>query len=273
MDRRSVAIAAVIVLVVVNLGLVAAVAYPLSEDDHRPAERAFEVGEEEPYRIVANITVDGETALAVDGTVAESGERYVRLTEGDRVHETYRDGGDREYARFVSDGDAADRLLKEYREGPEWEILREEREGGRVTVLAVTEDPSGKLDPTGGASVVANSMRLVAYDRVQKSGEEGLRVLEPQNGWYDGRESYRVTGASGEVVVDPETGVLHSADVEWDLTTGTDTYLHYLLRRQGTITQEVSYEYRTGDVSIERPGWVEEAADSYGPTSPGNETP
>lgn len=252
-------------LFAVNVALVAAVAYPLSEDDHRPAERAFEVGEEEPYRIVANVTADGETAFAVDGTVMESGERYVRTVGAEHVTERYRDGsGDLEYARLVVDGDSADRLLEEYREGPEWSVLREERGRDRVTVLAAKEDPTRELDPTGGASVVANLLRVVAYDRVAEAGEEGLRLLEPRSGWYDGRQSYRATGASGEVVVDPETGVLRSADVEWKLTTGTETYLHYLLSRGGTIDQDVDYEYRTEDVRLEARDWVDEAAELAG---------
>lgn len=262
MDRRSVAAAVVVLLLVVNLALVGLVLYPFSETDPLPPEDAFEVGESDAYRIEATITTDGETSLAVDGAVERSGERYVRVVQETVTTEQYqRNGSAAQYTRYVVDGENADRRLQDLESDPEQEVISTDREDGTLRAVVVDNDSRTAPDPTGAASVVSTQLRLAVYDQVGSASESDRQVLEPQSGWYDGSRSYRLTDASGTVVVDPETNVLHAANVTWDLTKGTSTYAHYLLNRGNSVEQGVTYEYQSGNVSVETPDWVEDATD------------
>lgn len=259
MNLRAAAVAVCAVLLGVNVALVALVVVPVPERDHRPADEAFEVGAADSYRLTAAITVDGETVLAVDGAVARSGERFVRTVEESVTSEQYRNGTDGPtYTRLVLDGGAADRRLRQLRDDPDREVVDTERDGETLTVVTVTEAPQSAVYPSGAASVVATELRLAAYERVG-STDGGARVLRPESGWYEGRRPYRLGDATGEVVVDPATDILVSADVRWRLTRGTQTYAHYLLHRPSAVTETVTYEYRPGNVSVSRPGWVDDA--------------
>lgn len=154
MNRRSLALAVVAVLLAVNLLSIALVAYPVSEKHPRPADEAFEPIDSAPsgeYRLAASIETDA-------------------------------DGG--------------------------------------------------------------------------SSDEIETRVLRPESGWYEGGESYRITDASRTVEIESETNALYAADVRWEFTRGTGTYLHYLMNREHSVTQEITSEQRTGNVSVESPEWV-----------------
>ena len=110
---------------------------------------------------------------------------------------------------------------------------------------------------------MTTQLRLASYEpadgtaRPPDDAERDSQELQPQNGWYDGSRSYRLTNTSGTVRVEPGTNELDSATVQWDLTRNTDTYLHYLLNRRHSVTQRVTYQHETDDVSVDTPEWVE----------------
>jgi hypothetical protein len=253
-------------LVVVNLGAVATIAYPFSEMDHRPASEPFEHEGGEEYRVVANITTDGTTSFAVEGVVTSSGERYVVVQEEHVRTERYRNDGV-QFERTVVEGEQADRMLRQMKSDPDREVVDTSRVGETVTVVTVADDPRADLaaELDGTVSIVTTQLRLAGYEPVGRSdrppanvGNDTLR-LRPLSGWYDGSQPYRLTDTSGEVRVETGTNHLVAAAVHWDLTRNTDTYLHYLLNRQHTVTQRVTYRYETENVSVETPDWVEAA--------------
>lgn len=259
--------AVAVALVAFNLVIVAMVAYPLSEMDPRPAAESFEHEGGEQYRVAANITTDGTTSLSVEGAVTTSGERYVKIEEENVRTEQYQNDSGTVFTRTVVTGEQADRFLEHVRSNPDREIVEMNRDGETVTVVSVDDDPETDLadELPGTVSVVTTQLRLARYepaeraDRTSADAESTSQELRPQNGWYDGSRSYRLTNTSGTVRVEPGTNELESATVRWDLTRNTDTYLHYLLSSRHTVTQRVTYRYETDDVSIETPDWVEAA--------------
>jgi hypothetical protein len=257
--------AVAVALIALNLVVVGMVAYPLSEMDHRPAAESFEHEGGEQYRVAANVTTDGTTSLAVEGAVTTSGERYVMIQEETVRTEQYQTDSGAVYTRTVVTGEQADRVLEHVRSDPDRELVETSRDGETVTVVSVVDDPEADLadELAGAVSVVTAQLRLASYERVDGTArtpddvERDSQELRPRNGWYDGSRSYRLTDTSGTVRVESGTNELVSATVQWDLTRNTDTYLHYLLNRRHTVTQRVTYQYETGDVSVETPDWVE----------------
>lgn len=268
MNRPRFPVLVVVALVVGNVLLVASVAYPVSEAEPRSAAESFEPPESDEYHLLAAIVTDGESTLEVDGAVAASGERYVRIVQGETVVERYQPNGTSgpEYARYVVDESEADARVQQLEGDDDLEILAHQRDGETATITTVDADPDTDGDDrlAGAASVVAAQLRLVQYDTVDHDAVAGnddspeIRTLRPESGWYAGEQSYRISDAEGTVEIDPETSVLVAADVRWELTRGTETYLHYLLNRDATVSQEVTYEYRTESVAVDRPDWVEE---------------
>ncbi|MDR5673515.1 hypothetical protein RH858_10225 [Halalkaliarchaeum sp. AArc-GB] len=266
MNRPRFPVLVVVALVVGNVLLVASVAYPVSEAEPRPAAEAFESPVSDEYHLLATIVTDGESTLEIDGAVAASGERYVRTVQGETVVERYQPNGTSgpEYARYVVDESEADARMQQF-DDENLEVLTHRGNGESVTITTVDADPStdGGDRLAGAASVVATQLRLVQYDTVDHDAVAGnddspeIRTLRPESGWYAGEQSYRISDAEGTVEIDPETSVLVAADVRWELTRGTETSLHYLLNRDATVSQEVTYEYRTENVSVDRPDWVE----------------
>lgn len=273
MDRRSLAVAAAVVLLAINLTLVVSVAYPFSEKQPRPASEAFHppgtgAG---AYHLSASIETDGETTLEVEGAAEASGERYVRIVQEDAIVERYRppdgsvpddaapDDAGPEYARYVVDATSFDDRLQRLESDPGREVVASERDGDAATIVTFEENPDADAgdELSGAASVVATQLRLVQYSTVESGDRHGRSVLRPTDGWYEGTEPYRIAGASGTVEVDDGTGVVYAATVRWDLTRGTRTSLHYLMNRDATVSQEISFEYRTDDVDVDPPDWVD----------------
>lgn len=274
MDRRQLAYATMAILGVVCLAMVAGVLYPLSTSDQTPADEHFGVGDADTYRVSANITTDGETSLGVVGAVSASGPRYAKIVEANTTTESYQHtsrGENVVYERIVVDGEQADRLLEHKRQSRDVDVVETSRDGETVTMLAIDISDDATVDPTGMASVIANSMRLARFEPTSPDGggtvgggDSDTRVLEPRGGWYDGggpdgTRAYRLTDVSGTVTVDPETNVLADARGEWTLTNPADTYIHYLLARAtgGGVDQTYDYAYEPGDVAVERPEWVD----------------
>ncbi|WP_224448300.1 hypothetical protein [Haloprofundus salilacus] len=261
MNKRFLAVSVVVLLVVVNATMISFVLYPFSERGHRPVEEAFVVGESDEYAVDAKLTVDGDPIVSVEAVVSDSEGRYMRYVSEGAVTESYQNATtDMIRTRSVFTGEKADQRVQRIRDDPDRTIVNEEREGGTVSVVSVVEDPGYELNPSGAASVVVRTLLLASYDRVDATDKRGLRVLRPQSGWYNGSRSYRLTDASGEMRFDPATNVIHSANIEWTLTTDTQTYAHYLLSRNSAVTQEVSYEYREEEIRVDAPDWADDAA-------------
>jgi hypothetical protein len=261
-NRRYSAIVAGAALVLV--GVVGLLAVPFSEKEPRPPEQSFEVGEDEAYRVVGNISVDDRVVLGVDGVVNESGASRVRIVESDVSSESYRGvDADVEYRQLVVDADQVERRLTTLEDDPDHTMVDFECGDGTGRIVTVT-NATDRPDPTGAAAVVLTELRLAAYERVGSTDERGRRVLRPRSGWYESRRSYRLAGGSGQVTLSPGSNVVRSADVAWKRTTGTETYLHYLLLRDATIQKRIQYRYLPGEVDVERPAWVDDVAEGDG---------
>jgi hypothetical protein len=261
--RGAVGAIATLVLVAVAVGLVAV---PLTEMEPRPPDRSFEVGDAPSFRVAGNISVDGRVVLGVESVVNESGASSVRVVEENVVSEWYRGrDADVEYRRLVLEVDRTGRRVAALEDDPDVTVLSVECGSETASVVSMT-NATPQPNPPGAAAVVLTELRLAAYERVDAPDERGRRILRPRSGWYDGRRSYRLTGASGRVVLPPESTVVHSADVTWNQTIGTETYAHYLLGRNTTIEKTIRYRYRPVDLHVERPAWVEDVAEGEGTT-------
>ncbi|QSG03521.1 Uncharacterized protein AArcS_2325 [Natranaeroarchaeum sulfidigenes] len=266
MNRRSLSIAAIALLAVVCLGMVAAVAFPLSTGEPQAATESFDQHVDEEYQLSAAIETDGDVRLAVDGGVSESGEGYVRIVDTGVTDTRYHDGdNDTVYRQLLIDDAGpdqpdADRYLEDIEDDPDERLVRENRAGETTELVTVVENPDTEVGDRldGGASVVTETLGVAEYDPVETS--DGTQTLSPTDSWFDEYRSYRITGSSGEVRIDAETNAVEHADVRWELTTDVGSYAEYLLAGE-TTTQRITYEYEDGDVDVETPGWVDEIDD------------
>jgi hypothetical protein len=257
--HHAIVAGAALVLVGVAVGLVAV---PLTEMEPRPPAQAFEVGGAPAYGVAGNISVEGNVVLGVDGVVNDSGASRVRILEENVVSERYRGhDADVEYRRFVLEPGRSDRLLATVEDDPERTVLAVDCRDETVRVVVASNETT-PFDPPGAAAVVLTELQLAAYERVDSGDGADRRLLRPRSGWYESRRSYRLTGATGRVIRSPKSNVVHSADVTWNQTVGTETYAHYLLRRNETVEKRIQYRYRPGEVTVERPAWVENAPES-----------
>ena len=265
MKRPRFPVVVIAALVAANLLLVGTVVYPVSTDAPRSAADAFEPADPAAFALAATIEVDGNTTLQVEGAVADSGERYVRIEQDGSIVERYQpDGVDGpEHVRYALGDAAAEDRLGQLEADDDVTVLGVERSGETTTIRAVDTEPDADVGDRipGAASVVTTQLGLVQYDRVDDAGQAETVVLQPESGWYTGDQSYRVANAEGTVEIDPETSALYAADVRWDLTRGTETYLHYLVNRESTVGQTITYDYRTEDVAVDPPDWIVESPD------------
>lgn len=268
MDRRHAAYAVMGLLGVVCLAMLASVVFPLSTADPTPAADSFQVGDADGYRLVSNLSADGTTALGVEAAIGTSGARYANQTQVGVYTESYQNTsrGGPVYRRTVADGAHAERLLQERQDDAEMEVVDHTWDGETLTMFVV--DRSGRdVDPSGTASVVAQSLRLARWEPADAGtaadrGPPGTETttLHPRPGWYEGSDHYRVTDVHGAVTVGSETNVLYDADVRWTITEPADSYLHYLLASGSATDHRYRYTYEPGDVDVERPAWVDEIA-------------
>ena len=265
MKRPRFPVVVIVALIAANLLLVGTVVYPVSMDAPRSAADAFEPADSAAFALAATVEVDGDPTLRVEGTVADSGEKYVRIEQEDSIVERYQpDGVDGpEHVRYVIDDAELDDRLEHLESDDAVTVLGVERSGESTTIRAVDAEPGADVGDRirGAASVVTTQLALVQYDRLDEEGQAETVVLQPESGWYAGDQPYRVAGAEGTVETDPETSDLYAADVRWELTRGTETYLHYLVNRESTVRQTITYDYRTEDVAVDPPDWIVESPD------------
>lgn len=253
------------ILAVVSFGLVLSAVYPFTTSDphaaNPPGER-FTVSDTDAYSASGSIVADGQVRLAFDGVVTADGAWYQRVVDDGVVSEAYRPTADGTvYRRLTIDrGDDAEQRRKEITEDEDSVLVREDRDGDRVTFV-VEENGTAVTQPVSGtASVFVNSLSVAGYEAERADSSEET-VYEPRSGWYDGRETYRITGASGAVRADTDTHVVKSANVSWDTTTSAGTYAEYALVRAVSdepTTYRITFEFDSGGSDLERPPWVGE---------------
>jgi hypothetical protein len=261
MNRRT-AHLLVGLLVIVCVGLVASVLYPVSTSTPHaslPVDERFSMGEREPFSVRAELVVDDETALAIDGTVTDGGPRYSRLEESGIVRETYRTGPNgTAYLRTTVPDDVAPERRASFETDERYTIHSETSSADGTVFVVETTEPTPVVDDLSGASsVILNSLYVTAYERTGR-GDEAV-VYEPQAGWFDEATAYRISDPSGTVRVDGERGTLESASVSWDLTQRADTYAHDRLQRlfgEQPHRYEIEYVREESAPAVDPPAWV-----------------
>jgi hypothetical protein len=250
------------VLVVVCLGLVLSVVYPFTTASPRagpPAAEGFGVADADSFSATGRIVVEGTTQLAFEGRVTADGAWYERVAENGVVGETYRTPNGSAYRRLTVEGvDAAERRRARITEDESRTLLRGSRDGNCVTFVTRSEALPERSSETvsGTASVFVGNLGVAAYEPTGTDAA-GVTPYEPQPGWYEGRVVYRLTGVSGTVRADAETGTVTSANVSWMVTRG-ETYAHYLLSTlyAGSTTSRTTFTFDATPPPLERPAWA-----------------
>ncbi|NLV15316.1 hypothetical protein [Haloarcula argentinensis] len=262
MDRRTARLLNG-VLALCCLALVFAAVYPFTTvDPHskNPVDERFTVPESDEYRASGAIVADSETALEFEGAVTADGGRYLFIDEGAVQTEQYQASpGDPVYSRIiVADDGSTDRRRDQIQSDTDRELLRESRTDDAVTFI-VKQDATDLADEvSGAASVVVRSLYLVAYEREAETAQAAT-VYKPKNGWYEGSETYHVTGATGQVRTVGDTTDVRSATVTWGLTKSAGTYAELALVRltgDAPKTYDLSFEFESGETTVSRPSWV-----------------
>jgi len=253
-------------LVVVCFGLLLSVVYPFTTSDPHaanPPGEQFTVRTADAYSATGSIVVDGEVKLAFEGVVTPDGAWYQKVVEGNVTSEEYQPTANGTvYERLTVVGrDRAERLREGIVEDADRVLVRESQNGDRVTFV-VRKNTTGVTEPVSGtASVFVRSLSVAGYE-ADGTGAPGITVYEPQSGWYEGRETYRVAGASGEVRVDADTSAVKSANVSWNLTVPAGTYAEYVLARvtgDDPTTRRITFEFDPDDYDLKRPPWIDDA--------------
>lgn len=261
--KRRTAGALIGVLTVVCLGLVLSVIYPFTTSDPHaatpPSER-LTVGDADAFAATGRIVVDGRVRLAFDGVVTTDGAWYQKVVEPNVTSEKYRPSPNGSvYQRLMITGrDRTKRIRKQIAEDKDKRLHREGRNGDRSTFVLEQKSTSVTEPVSGTVSVFVNSLFVVGYEK-EGSDSSAVTVYEPQSGWYDGKRTYRITGASGDVSADAETYAVHSANVSWEETEPAGTFAEYELARLTTddpTSHSITIEFDPGDTKLDRPPWV-----------------
>jgi hypothetical protein len=261
------------VLAVVCLGLVLSVVYPLAPSSPHagnPAGERFTVGDADAFGATGRIVVEGETRLAFDGAVTADGAWYQRVVDDGVVSEEYHPANGSAYRRVTVEGaDAAGQRRAQLTENEGQTVVRESREGNCVTFVVKSGTTPASEPVSGTASVFVNNLWVAAYEATE-TDSAGVTTYEPQPGWYESRVVYRLTGVSGTVRADDETGAVTSANVSWTVTRG-ETYAHYVLSEvlySGSTESRTTFAFDATPPPLERPAWATEAeTDATGTTN------
>ncbi|MFC6864386.1 hypothetical protein ACFQGE_13070 [Halomicroarcula sp. GCM10025817] len=253
------------ILSVVCLGLIFSAVYPLTTSEPHaasaPGER-FTGSDTDAYSASGRLVVDGQVRLAFEGVVTSDGGWYQKVVDDDIVSEAYQPtaNGTVYHRLSVEGSNEAERRRELITEDEDRKLVREKRNGEHVRFLE-KENGTGVTQPVSGtASVFVNSLFLAGYEAKGRD-PSAVTVYEPRPGWYDGRETYRITRASGTVRADTDTHVVKSANVTWDVTAPAGTYAEYALVTLLTdepTTYRITFEFEATDSDLERPTWVVE---------------
>lgn len=253
------------ILAVICLGLLFSALYPFTPSEPHAAispDEQFTVGNADAYSTTGSIVVDGGVSLAFEGVVRPDGAWYQKVIEENVISEQYHPAakGTVYERRTIVGRERGERLRKEIVEDEDSVLVREERNGDRVTFILKKKGSGGTEPVSGTASVFVNSLYVAGFEP-EKTGSSAVTVYEPQSGWYDAREAYRITNASGTVKADAETRAVTSAEVSWDVTTPAETYAEYVLVRSVSDdprTYSITFEFNPTEHDLERPTWVNE---------------
>ncbi|RLM44050.1 hypothetical protein DVK00_13365 [Haloarcula sp. Atlit-47R] len=245
------------------LVLVLAAVYPVTTaESHstQPVDERFTVPEVDDYRATGAIVADGETALKFEGAVTADGGRYLFIDEGAvRTEQFQASPGAPVYSRLVvEDVGSTDRRREQIQRDTDRKLIRESRTEGDVTFIIKQNASDLRTDVSGAASVVVRSLYVVGYQRDIDPSQEAT-VYKPENGWYEGREPYHITGATGQVRTVSDTTGVRSAEVRWDQTGSAGTYAELALVRltgDAPTTYDISVEFKSGEPTVRRPAWV-----------------
>lgn len=249
-------------LVVLCIVLVFAVLYPFTmaspHASTHPSDR-FTAGEPAAFSANGSIVVDGRVVLAFDGVVTADGAWYQRVEEPGVVAETYQHApaGTIYHRLTIADRSDATQRREQISANPDLDLVREERDDDRVT-LVFEEHATDTTQPVSGtAAVFVNSLAVASYEAT--ATRSSTTVYQPQSGWYDGSRPYRLTGATGEVHANAATHVVTSANLSWATTTPAGTYAEYVLvtlTSDNPTTHRITYEFEPGETDLERPTWA-----------------
>lgn len=261
--KRRIAGVLIGILAVVCLGLVFSVVYPFSTaEPHAAASPSdqFTVSNADAYSATGRIVVDGNVRLAFEGAVTAAGAWYQMVVEDNVTSEKYHPSTNGTvYQRLTVDGrDRAGRIREQITNDEDRILIRENRDGDRVTFV-IKQNATKISEPVSGtASVFVNSLSVAGYAKDGTNSSTGT-VYEPQSGWYDASKAYRISGASGEVQTDTGTRVVQSANVSWKVTEPAGTYAEYVLSgltSDDPTTHKITFEFNPNGTNIERPTWV-----------------
>lgn len=261
--KRRIAGVLIGTLAVVCIGLVFSVVYPFTTAEPHaattPSER-FTVSHADAYSATGRIVVDGNVRLAFEGVVTADGAWYQKVVEDNVTSEKYHPSSNGTvYQRLAVAGrERAGRVRERITRDENKILVRENRDGDRVTFV-VKQNTTNLSEPVSGtASVFVNSLSVAGYEKGGPESSAGI-VYKPQSGWYDGSKTYHISGASGEVHTDAETRVIQSANVSWKVTEPAGTYAEYVLAKltsDDPTIYTITFEFNPNGTDIERPPWV-----------------
>lgn len=257
-DRRRLVALALLALV----GALAAGLFLQSPVDGQ-AEAPFDAGvPEEPYAASMSLTTDGERFVEyrmVDDR--GDGQQYDRRAFPTATYTTYWNGshelthleadGREDYERFTAAND-------------DGRYLRRDDDAMRATVLENGTDPPLADQPQPEA-LLAATLSHPGYERTGTTTDAGTEVVvySATAGWYEPEgaqrgDGFRVIDADGEIHVEPDTGTLYYADVQYTaVRAGTwGEYLHERYVADRAVRTGITYEYEPGPVDATEPDWV-----------------
>lgn len=254
------------ILALVCFGLVFAAVFPFGASAPHaanPQSERLTVSDADAYSASGRLVVDGEVRLAFTGVVTADGRWYQRVVDEGVVSEAYHPTGTTTVYHKISvaGNEEATQRRQLITEDGDRVLVREDRDGDRVTFFVEENVTSATQPVSGTASVFVNSLFLAGYEAEPTDSSE-TTVYEPQSGWYDGRETYRLTDASGAVHTDADTHEVTSANVSWELTTPAGSYAEYMLVSAATdepTTYRITYEFDSDDTDLTQPAWVDDA--------------
>jgi len=252
------------VLLVVCFGLALSAVYPFTTSEPhaaQPSEERFTVNTSGAYSVSGSLVVDGEEQRTFEGIVNGDGAWYLKVVSEEVTSEKYKPiANGTVYQRLTIEGrDRAERREQIIREDEDSILVRQDQVGDKTTFI-IEKNTTGATKPiSGAASHVISSLSIAGY-KAAGTDVSGLPIYEPQSGWYEKGRTYRITEASGEVRVDPETRTVKSANVSWEFTEPAGTYAEYVLARltdDDPATHRITFE-RNPHSDLKRPSWVNE---------------
>lgn len=257
-----------VVLVCLGVGLSFVYPFSTATPQSEADDRYFTTDGRDEYTVTAETTLDGETVAELNGTITAEGSRYVRmyLFNFNETVEMYRaTSTETVYDRHIHDRPVNVTEVRErFGRIDTRTIVREEHNDEDVTFMVQTKtNRSGVVTKqTRGwkglfiSYPLTIDLSLLSYERVDE--RDGIDVYEPQNGWYNGSNEYRITGATGRVHVDNETQAVRSATVSFAYTPASN-YAEYLETRLTTNrTRQIRITYDVADAvePVDPPSWL-----------------